>query len=458
VDVDGTCAGWTWWNEEESTNDDCDGNTPPPLAFTFQYAKTWYGWTTNWSGNDVYMTEWQDIGTHLKYWSGGTPGIAATNFIKLTASAFDVIGHQWIAPASLILPPGPCDSNGSVYFRDADHQYGEATVTAPGFSNYTFDVTMDKAKLALTRGGADITGQTNTVIVGEQIALTCKFLNMAGADSSIAPITNFQWSIPGTYISNYVTTVSTGTVYYLTNVSDFKNASITYYWVQGSGGSPLEVQCTAIAKGVTMTAKAKFNVIRPSVDWNSTFTAQVAVDTNWSYPGKSLVTPLHLGNPSGMSGITFVATNFDLSTYVGGGWEFLAVQIGSSTVVYSQTNGTNIVGQGAGLDSELPYDTFPLGLPGVTSDNPTEELASVNRTVARSDAFSMFLLFQPWGGIAVPLRRIDWSWSGTATNALGVWSLVLGSGTETISANNVDTTSFPIWTNNIATPVYFMAP
>jgi len=61
----------------------------------------------------------------------------------------------------------------------------------------------------------------------------------------------------------------------------------------------------------------------------------------------------------------------------------------------------------------------------------------------------MWLMFQPSNGIPVPIRAINWSWGGTATNYMGTWSLEVG--TNTINPPDFPTLTFPQWNSNITT-------
>jgi hypothetical protein len=63
----------------------------------------------------------------------------------------------------------------------------------------------------------------------------------------------------------------------------------------------------------------------------------------------------------------------------------------------------------------------------------------------------MYLLYQlnAAGSIPVPLKRLDWSWSGTAqTNGIGGWQLLSAS----VAMQNVNVSAdYPVWTNNTLT-------
>jgi hypothetical protein len=191
---------------------------------------------------------------HLR--TGGVAGRSATGFFKLTAHAWKVPSTGTAIPnTSLMVGGAACDTNGAAYGALPDNAEYDATVHAEqaGYSNFTFEVEVAKAYLQIWRNGSDIAEKTNTVIVGEQIALTCRF------DNDIAPITNFQWTVPGNTVSNYVPSTPVSLLHSNLNLT---NASIYFYWYRPD--SELEVQCTVIAKGVTITAKTKFNVISPS--------------------------------------------------------------------------------------------------------------------------------------------------------------------------------------------------
>jgi hypothetical protein len=449
----------------------------PVLEFDYEYSNTEFVDSQIYSFTDT-EKDYREISTQLQFWTGGVPGVPRTNFIQLAVSAWDRLANVAIPPTSITMWGGAerCDSSGNVYLSGADNTWYTCTPEADHavYSNYTFGVTPSIAYLAISRGGSDITGQTNTVIVGEQIALTCLFVDAATNASSIAPITNFQWTVPGSYLSNYLVTNWMVTNLYLSGggitnccvtnamaTNSFlmsssavistvimTNSGVTFYWYDGSGSSTFEVQCTAIAKGVTMTAKTKFNVIRPSVDWIAVITGPVGINPDLIVESDHHGPVLQFGtNYPTPPGITFVLTNVNLNGWASGSWDFLSAQIGNTTSTSYQTNGTNVVGVGAGLDAQYPDSTFHLGVNEVDSDSPAEPLPSTLRKAFRADSFSTYLLFKPEGGMAVPMRRFDWNWSGIATNSTSSWTLVPGSESSTISANNVDTTSYPLWTN-----------
>jgi len=84
---------------------------------------------------------------------------------------------------------------------------------------------------------------------------------------------------------------------------------------------------------------------------------------------------------------------------------------------------------GTGLDTTSGYNTTPMSL-------------------SRSDSFTMTLMFQPAGGIWVPVGKFLWSWNGSANwrgtgGYTGVWFFAAGT---QASGAYAPTSTFPEWT------------
>jgi hypothetical protein len=65
----------------------------------------------------------------------------------------------------------------------------------------------------------------------------------------------------------------------------------------------------------------------------------------------------------------------------------------------------------------------------------------------------MWMMFKPDGGQWVPLRAVNWSWSGSATNNAGTWTLESGS-THSVNPSSFDTTTYPQWNSNVTNFLY----
>ena len=55
------------------------------------------------------------------------------------------------------------------------------------------------------------------------------------------------------------------------------------------------------------------------------------------------------------------------------------------------------------------------------------------------------MMFVPDGGVAVPLKAVNWWWSGSASNSNPIIGWVLVNGTNSVNPTNFDVESFPSW-------------
>jgi hypothetical protein len=239
--------------------------------------------------------------------------------------------------------------------------------------------------------------------------------------------------VPAFIISNFYTSSDglTGKVMNLIYPNNYTNSTITYYWVKGSGSSTFEVQCTAIAKGVSLTAKTKFKVIRPEASLTASITGAIALDNN--FPNNEFA--LHFGwNPVGII--------FDYSTTTAGTWDF--AQLIGNFVLRQQdpADGQWWRVQGSGLDTVFPYPKYRT--PG-TSDSPGVPVLPDAAAVTIDWSFTMYLMFKPTGGIYVPIRKIGWGWNAAATRYVA-WGSPTGA--PYVEPNDSDATSHPEWTDN----------
>ena len=218
-------------------------------SFPFQYAQGWF---------------WEEdvcdflLDAFVETLTAFYPTNAATNFVKCSYTITDQTGTApTLVGTNILTPMGACDTNRDVYWYGYTLPGIDCTPTLPAsWSNYTFTVSAQTARLRIYFGTGtnDVTDKTTNVIVGEQIKLTCAF-----DDGSIAPITNFQWTIAGNIVSNYIP--STPTLLHDSDKVVRTNGATFFHWYVPAAG--LVVQCTAIAQGRTMTAKATFNVVAP---------------------------------------------------------------------------------------------------------------------------------------------------------------------------------------------------
>jgi hypothetical protein len=135
------------------------------------------------------------------------------------------------------------------------------------------------------------------------------------------------------------------------------------------------------------------------------------------------------------------------------------VQLVGATVIKFKMTGQSYQYTGAGLDNAYPMpNTFTFVDSNMVfilgADRPNNALPTNGVGCSRSDNFETFLMFKPGVGssIDVPIRKMQWQWSGLATNSNGTWSLL--SSNVAITATNLNATAHPSWTNNVANLLY----
>ncbi|MGI8467656.1 MAG: hypothetical protein ACR2N3_04315 [Pyrinomonadaceae bacterium] len=134
--------------------------------------------------------------------------------------------------------------------------------------------------------------------------------------------------------------------------------------------------------------------------------------------------------------------------------DIVYVQTVSSHRTRKPVGGNEQVLQGIGLDSEFPYEAPNEG---VTSDFPNQPLdVPCNYTsVSADESFTMYLMFKPQvstgDSIYVPLRKIDWNWSGTGNrgSSCSSWVLTSANPSSPQSLTSEETIDFPEWVTNI---------
>jgi hypothetical protein len=401
----------------------------------------------------AYYTTKNITQTVLELVASGSAQGAVQKLIRLTMSAALDDGTP-VSPAT-----NPFHILGQTLTPTATNAYvGETFVTQTAGSTQTFapDVTGAPAynatvqaqdvpiKIVDANSGADLTLQTNSVIVGQQMNLQCR-LSITNSFMKNFPLANFQWTIPGYAISNYVANDNSGVVY--TNFSTV-NSNVVFYWVDGANNRT--IQCSATINGKTITGQATFNVLRPTAKI-TTQTGSVSVNSTWG----DLEISFGLQSPE-IAGITFSNIITMPSTNFTGSTEWLQVV---NDVVQTRQRISDLVWEtwagGGGLDNSVPYDNEPLNTLTV-NDNPGGHLTNdyLEYNVV-TNSFTMWLLFKPDINNAcfVPLRAVGWNWSGSATNNVGTWMLESGA-TNSVNPPDFGTTGFPLWNRNVTNNVW----
>jgi hypothetical protein len=332
------------------------------------------------------------------------------------------------------------------------YDVGTASITAIG-SNFFTDpacsqphsisstASLTVVKVNIKQGSTVITGTTQNVIVGQKISLT------ADVQPASATIKNREWTIPEVRVANYVATYSNPTsatsgVVTALGTNPVSGSSVDFYWVDGSEGR--QVQFSVKVNGKTFTAIAIFNVKQPSAEITIN-TGAVQITSAWpSGYGMWLGIPTQVG-------ISFSA-NVTIPSGFTGNVEW--VQIWNKFRRVHASNGGWYRSSGAGLDSQYPYSQG-----NQANDSPGLPFGT-NTGVIIDESFQMSLLFQPTGlsvpTIWVPLKIINWGWTGNASFDSSSW--VLNSSSNPSNPQAADTTTHPTWTQNALNIAYTLEP
>jgi hypothetical protein len=329
-----------------------------------------------------------------------------------------------------------------------------------------------------TNTGVNYSLQTNNVVVGQPMNLTCQFL-LTNSIFMDCLFSNFQWTIPGYAISNYVVAPDASSAVLSTNFPT-TNSTVKFYWVDGA--SNRIVQCAASYRGLRFTNQAVFNVIRPLPQFFAPVVGSVTVDTNYDNfeydSGNGNIIDgghdvagtnwLHFGTASSWAdiGIAFIFTNAPTiwPTTTSYGRYFMVQVIETGSIEENCLSGTNLIGKELnqyGLDTEYPLqatgDFWHLGGYSYrTNDMWFDCPASVldeTTWVSRTNSFTAYLMFQAaqpiyyTNNIPIPMYSVTWSWSGIAKTNSSPTGYYLYS--STLPSTNISQTfNFPTWNTN----------
>jgi hypothetical protein len=314
------------------------------------------------------------------------------------------------------------------------------------YDDYTFNVRATNVTLEIVdaNSGTDLTLQTNTVIVGQQMNLTCQ-LSVTNALLNNGLLTNFRWTVPGTTFSNFVADGQTGILN--TNFSTTQS-NVLFCW--SDSGLKL-LQISASVNGVKVTSQAWFNVLRPTATV-TTQTASVNADNFIGLLG--FYDAITYG-----AGITF-SNAITIPSGFSGTNEWVQIVLNPYRAQHD-TNGIWWVytenGAAPYLDTSYPY-TNRFGITAnVAYDSPSSPLSNGYNEITATNSFKMWLMFKPAGGQWVPLRTVTWNWSGTATLSGSSW--ILASGSWSTNPPDADAgTIFPQWNSNVRNATYQAQP
>jgi hypothetical protein len=405
----------------QETDTSCDG-----WPRSFSIPNEAFSWSTkDPNGNDGSYIAEVDVHGKVTYQGPGTATITATTFPDICHCVH--FGVEDGCDCELVDPP---QSRG-----------GSQQVTSP-------------IVLRIRFGGNDITGTTQSVVEGQQIALTTSITLPSGVT-----VQSQSWSVPGTsdnppaVVADFSHASTNGGAVALTNLSQ---SSTTFYWV--TAGNSKQVTFTLhLSNGSTPSAKATFNVAGPTSPNVHTCGGNVTTCASDGTLGQVAINPgpfLQFGGTQSNVGIIFAASatppsgysnNFTWIQYIRGDLVDLTPSNGDPVkhcVPTTQPDPTT----GIGLDTQFPYATA-----SPTNDNPKLGLTPTYKEVQRNFSATMYLMWRPGlpNDLLIPLGWVEWQFLGDAllTGAsTNQWSLSPTSGSG--SSGQFQPSSFyPVWSS-----------
>ena len=290
--------------------------------------------------------------------------------------------------------------------------------TAGTFTVQVVDMT------AIVDGAGHVISAANgndKALVGQTISLT--------AQTCGGTFSNYSWTIPGDAFSSYLANNTTGAV--ITAIAK-TNPSVSFH-CKTDGNK--QISCSAVCNGISCSANATINVSKP--------TATVSVVTE-----DIRIEASYLRYHTNFAGITFTNSVTMPAGFTSVAFDTQWVEIINNSLRRAQlTNGPWLRIQAAGV-----LDTsYPIIVDSWTSDSPGMTIIADLQRVEVDESFTMTCMFRPSGGDWVSLKKVDWTWSGVATNSPGGWVLVSRNHN---SPSATDTTTHPTWSNNITNFFY----
>ena len=178
--------------------------------------------------------------------------------------------------------------------------------------------------VTISRAGSVISGNgsSNPVVVsvGDPIALSGAVAGLPGG----VTISSQSWAPGGTVVSNYVQSLTQGTV---TSFSAPNAGSLTFYWIDSDNMTNYPVTYTAnLSNNTTLTATALFHVARPTpFSLSGTVSSMTPVVNTSNQQNVDASTPtLNFGyNPSFNDGSPGITYNMQATTGYGGSFALL---------------------------------------------------------------------------------------------------------------------------------------
>ena len=398
-------------------------------------------WQLNASATQYFL---RDAGVSLPAITGSGQSVDLTD-VRILGSPLDSDGHLW-----KVLP---------------DNAEADVTPTLSGADDFGFGVSAMEYPLRLQANWQDCQSEyvisPPVFIVGQFVPFSSYWAGSAGYDRpppGLQRTTNL-WTLAGHYYNDRTNSVAgvswpTCSINYFVNQNMLTNDPTTApaWWVSGGTDCPDSYPVT-LDKGlffsngqyVSLHEEGTINMRKPNAEILAQTTSVNVIDEQLIF------------QQSTNAGITFA---FDFPYNQGFPGRISWLQVNSQCIRTIQDgSGTNhnLVQPGPGpwLDGGDSYP-YQAATTGYAYDSPMLEGRPTDVRVDASDAFQMWLMFTPTGGQRVPLRAVDWSWWGFATNGPSGWAL--GSGTNSVNPTDYPTETYPSWKSQLVKDPYISYP
>jgi hypothetical protein len=445
-------------------------DNPPPVPNSRPDA-IYGGWVSDYYSAFNYVYEYPDrsaqtykqsSNTRQELRTGGRSGIARQNLFSfyVTGVAYGrPIEIDWrlngtpsetINPESMKLLGKTVGNDNYLFTVLPDNAPLDVTVTAPG-KHYNISVSATKHKLRILANGADTSAEyppkTPAFIVGQKVP----FEGQWDPPPPAVATTTYQWKFNGKYFNEDNPRPGDTSHDYVRNLSHLTEATPQNWWVSGNFDP-------AASYPVQLDERLTFN--------NGQSAWVQAFGGIQMYRPKAKVSPVTT-RPTVFQGVLLIFSDVP----VGDGITFrntltipqgfsgdakwvqvlnnISVTFQDATQTYTRIqNGPPPYG-----DYPIPYAAHLDSDPTIPVDSPYEQLYDCFQRCTVSEAFKMWMMFEPPGGVWVPLRAVEWSWSASAVNGAGGWVLD-GPGTNTPNPPDHDEQNYAVWNSNVRSKHY----
>jgi len=299
----------------------------------------------------------------------------------------------------------------------------------------------------------DITKDDDSIITETQNTFVGVHFNLVGkVEPADLVLDSKQWTIPGEIAKEWdveFTDIESDTSAEVVEVepSDLQQSEIEYFWIDGNPNR--NVYYTIQIGNLTCEAKANFNIQRPDDVTVTTHTSEVDVNEfpdNEDYPFDWYLHCGRIDKEWNDVGVHFIASPDPAGpgTYV---IQWVSVFDHYSIIRHRMSDGNWEKKEGADVLDTL----YPASSTYEFDDSPASRL-DVYYKLTRSDSFKTYFMFKyidpdvtsSW----VPIRKIEWNWSGEASYNPGEDEWDLDSKSDPTISSSV-TTTYPTWDGNV---------